>query len=103
MAAAGTDVYRKVRQARKLLPLRINAKKVSLPPMPKAKRKETEAPTEAPRRKTVGVPMVREDLEALGRYRDTKAREDMVRPAEGPAALAIFRRGLRALREEARS
>lgn len=53
-----------------------------------------------PDRKTVGVPMTRGDLEALGAYRDAKGVADMVRPAEGPAALAIFRRGLRALKEE---
>lgn len=57
-------------------------------------------PVDVPERKTVGVPMTREDLEALGAYRDAKAAADMVKPAEGPAALAIFRRGLRALREE---
>lgn len=53
-----------------------------------------------PDRKTVGVPMTRADLEALGAYRDRRGKADMVRPAEGPAALAIFRRGLRALEEE---
>jgi len=53
-----------------------------------------------PERKTVGVPMTRADLEALTAYRDAKGKADMVRPAEGPAALAVFRRGLRALKEE---
>ncbi len=54
-------------------------------------------------RKTVGVPMTKDDLEALGAYRDAKGKADMVRPAEGPAAVAIFRRGLRALRDESAS
>ena len=50
-----------------------------------------------PDRKTVGVPMTRQDLEALGRYRNEKGRTELVTPKEGPAALAIFRAGLRAL------
>ena len=39
----------------------------------------------------------------LGDYRDEKGKRDLVRPAEGPAALALFRRGLKAWREEKRT
>ena len=65
------------------------------------RKKPAKAPKgETPERKTVGVPMAKDDLEALDAYRDDKGKSDMVRPAEGPAALALFRRGLKAWREE---
>ncbi len=60
-------------------------------------RKKKPASDTLPDRKTVGVPMTRADLEALAAYRVAEGLRAMVVPKEGPAALAIFRAGLRAL------
>jgi hypothetical protein len=54
-------------------------------------------PEAPPAAKTVGLFMQAGDLVALAVYRADQGRATMVTPKEGPAALAIYRAGLRAL------
>lgn len=52
---------------------------------------------DTPAAKTVGVPMQPGDLVCLRAYRNDQGKASLVTPKEGPAALAIYRAGLRAL------
>jgi hypothetical protein len=62
----------------------------------RAKRQKADESGE-PEAKTVGVHMTTGDLRVLRAYRDQQGKETMVTPKEGPAALALFRAGARAL------